>query len=133
MTILRTILFLAATLSLISLRPKANSFAQQYKRISKQDSLIQRGERLFEEKCASCHHWNMRSVLAAPALKGTEKRWKGDEEKLYAFIKNSQAVIKSGHKYAKKLYQDWGSIMPPNPDLTHEDIAAILAYIKSEE
>lgn len=121
------------TIILLSFSQKGTTKTIRYTSKLVQDSLFQKGEELFMQKCSACHHWNMQSILAAPALKGIEKRWKGDEENLYLFIQNSQKVIKSGHSYAQKLYKSWGSsLMPANADLTKQDIRAILAYIKSE-
>lgn len=85
------------------------------------------GKKLFYSKCASCHMVN--KDLTGPALKGVEERWP-DKKKLYAFIRNSEEVIRSD-KYARELWLEWNqTAMLPHPDLTDEDINAILGYIK---
>jgi len=67
--------------------------------------------------------------MTGPALKGVEDRWP-DKEKLFAFIRNSEEVIRSD-KYARELWLEWNqTAMLPHPDLKDEDIQAILDYIK---
>lgn len=84
------------------------------------------GKKLFFAQCASCHMVN--KELTGPALKGVESRWP-DKQKLYAFIKNSAAIIATD-PYAKTLFQQYNqTAMPPHPDLTDEDIRSILDYI----
>lgn len=85
------------------------------------------GKKLFYAKCASCHMVN--KDMTGPALKGVEDRWP-DKEKLYAFIRNSEEVIRSD-RYARELWLEWNqTAMLPHPDLKDEDIAALLGYIK---
>jgi cytochrome c551/c552 len=68
--------------------------------------------------------------MTGPALKGVEDRWP-DKKKLYAFIRNSEEVIRND-KYARELWIQWNQTqMLPHPDLTDEDITAILQYIRS--
>jgi len=68
--------------------------------------------------------------LTGPALKGVESRWP-DTAKMYAFIRNSEAVIGSD-KYARELWLQYNqTAMNKHPDLTDADIRAILDYIKS--
>lgn len=82
---------------------------------------------LFLQKCATCHAVN--TNLTGPALKDVETRWT-DKQKLYAFIRHSQAVV-AEDSYAKNLYNQWNKVeMTAFPDLTNEEIGAILAYVK---
>jgi hypothetical protein len=68
--------------------------------------------------------------MTGPALKGVEDRWP-DKEKLYAFIRNSEEVIRSD-KYARELWLEWNqTTMLPHPDLKDEGIRDILDYIKT--
>jgi len=86
------------------------------------------GKKLFYAKCASCHMVN--KDMTGPALKGVEDRWP-DKEKLYAFIRNSEEVIRND-KYARELWLEWNqTAMLPHPDLKDEDIQDILNYIKT--
>lgn len=65
--------------------------------------------------------------FAAPALAGVEKRW-ADKQLLYAFVKNSQDVIKKD-KYAADLFEKWKQApMLPFTDLTNAEIDAIFEY-----
>ncbi len=83
------------------------------------------GEALFKAACATCHKPNEK--LVGPALQGVTKRW-DSKELLYDFVRNSQEVI-SRNAYAKKLFEEYKkSPMMPYPQLTDEDIQAILDY-----
>lgn len=87
------------------------------------------GKALFKANCASCHNKNMKADMTGPALGGVEERWES-QELLYAWIRNSQAVIASGDAYAVNLYNQYNkSVMTAFPDLTDADIAEILLYI----
>ncbi len=86
------------------------------------------GKKLFYTKCASCHMVN--KDMTGPALRGVEQRWP-DRDKLYAFIRNSEEIIRSD-KYARELWLEWNqTLMNPHPDLTNADIDTILAYINA--
>jgi cytochrome c2 len=86
------------------------------------------GKKLFYAKCASCHMVN--KDMTGPALRGVEDRWP-DKKLLYAFIRNSEEVIRKD-KYARQLWLEWNqTLMLPHPDLTDEDIGALLDYIRS--
>lgn len=92
------------------------------------EELIETGQSIFLQRCATCHAVNM--TLTGPALKGVEKRWH-NKANLFAFIRNSQVEItKDG--YAKELFYTYNKVqMPPFPDLKDEDLQAILAYVKN--
>jgi cytochrome c1 len=64
-------------------------------------------------------------------LAGLESQWP-DKSELYAFIRNPAEVI-SRNAYARNLKERWGSIMTSFPELTDEEIQAILDYIKWEK
>jgi len=85
------------------------------------------GKTLFLTNCASCH--SITKELTGPALTDVETRWK-DKEKLYAFIRNSQEVIKDD-VYAKDLFNRYNKVqMNPFPWIKDEQIEAILSYIR---
>ena len=91
---------------------------------------IESGKQLFKANCAQCHNRNMKDKLTGPALGGVQERWAGKEDVLYAWIRNSQAVIASGDPYAVALYNEWNKVlMNPFPNLTDDDIASILLYV----
>ena len=99
-----------------------------YNQISEQ---IAQGKALFKNNCAACHNKNMKDDLTGPALAGVQDRWKGREELLYQFIRNSQAVIASGDRYAVDLYKAWAkNVMTPFPNLSDEEIESLLLYIE---
>ncbi|MEM9823939.1 MAG: c-type cytochrome [Bacteroidota bacterium] len=88
------------------------------------------GKALFKANCASCHNKTMKDDMTGPALGGVRERWEGDQERLYAWIRNSQAVIASGDSYAVALYNKWDkSVMTAFPNLTDDQIESILLYI----
>lgn len=90
------------------------------------------GKKLFKQNCAACHNKNMRDDMTGPALKGTTERWAGREELLYAWIRNSAQVIASGDPYSVALYNKYNkSVMTAFPNLTDDDIKALLEYIES--
>jgi len=88
----------------------------------------QDGAAIFSTNCATCHKIN--DKLVGPALKDVHKRH--DEAYLLRWIKNSQAVIKSGDKYADSLYKAYNETPMPAFELPDNDIKAVIAYIKSE-
>ncbi|MEN9685465.1 MAG: hypothetical protein RLZZ28_1251 [Bacteroidota bacterium] len=89
----------------------------------------QDGKTLFQTNCASCHA--VHKKLTGPALTGVEDRWP-DKTRLYAWIKNNAAVLKSGDKYANDLFVEYNKVaMTQFPSLSDKDIDAILGYIKT--
>ena len=89
----------------------------------------QDGKALFSQNCASCHA--VHKKLTGPALKDIESRWP-DKNKLYSWIKNSAAFLKTGDKYANDLFIEYNkTAMNSFPTLTDKEIDAILAYVKS--
>ena len=89
----------------------------------------QDGKTLFNTNCASCHQVHKNST--GPALAGVEGRWE-TKEKLYSWIKNSAAFLKTGDAYANKLYLLYNkTAMNQFPNLKNEEIDAILKYVAS--
>lgn len=86
------------------------------------------GKKLFKNYCATCHAKNMVADMTGPALAGAQERW-GDDEALYSWIRNSQALYKAGHPRAVELVTEWKSVMTAYPSLTDTEIASILAFI----
>ena len=91
----------------------------------------QDGKALFNNNCAACHAKNMKTNATGPALGGTQERWAAyPKEDLYKWIRNSQAMIESGHPRAKELWAEWGpTVMNSFSNLKDEEIDALLAYI----
>ena len=96
-----------------------------------QEADIEAGKTLFRNQCAACHNKDMKSDLTGPALGGAEERWAAfPKEDLYSWIRNSQALVKSGHPRAVEIYNQWKQVpMTAFTSLTDPEIANILAYI----
>lgn len=91
------------------------------------------GKTLFKSNCAQCHAKNMKSAATGPALGGVEERWADYPlTDLYAWIRNSQAMInQEKHPRAVELWNQYKpTVMTAYPDMTDDDVASILAYIK---
>ena len=81
--------------------------------------------------CGACHAANMKDNMTGPALSGVAARWAAHpREDLYAWIRNSQALVAAGHPRAVKVWtENKKNVMTNYPDLTDEEIAGLLAYI----
>ncbi len=94
---------------------------------------LENGKTIFRNNCAACHAGDMKTNLTGPALGGSQERWAdyGGEEALYAWIRNSQAMIAGGeNERAKQLWSEWGpTVMNSFLNLTDDEIANTLAYI----
>jgi len=93
---------------------------------------LDEGKNLFKVNCASCHAKDMKSKLTGPALAGFEERWADyPQEDLYAWIRNSQALISTGHPRANELWNEWKpTVMTNFQNLTDDQIANIIGYIQ---
>ena len=92
------------------------------------------GKELFRNNCATCHNRDMKSPLTGPALGPGVETWVDyPREDLYAWIRNSQALIAKGHPHAVELWNQFKpTVMTPFPNLTDQDIENILAYIDQQ-
>lgn len=89
---------------------------------------VAEGEQLFNANCTACHALNEKVV--GPALKGVNEKY--DEAWLIKWIKNSQAMVKSGDAKAVKVYNENNqSVMTSFENLSDDQIKSILAYIKT--
>lgn len=114
--------FLAITL-LIAMLPNVS--------MAKGDPL--KGQTLFLAKCASCHNNNMVTDMTGPKLYEVDKRWAKYGDDIYAWIRNSTALIEENHPYAAPLFATWNNAaMTAFPELANEDIDNILAYIQNK-
>lgn len=91
----------------------------------------EKGKAIFKKECKSCHNANMKSDMTGPALGGAEERWENEED-LYSWIKNSQAMVASGHPRAVAIFNQWNkSVMTTFTHLSDEDIASVLLYVNA--
>ena len=102
--------------------------AQEEQEQTFDQNIVSSGESLFKGNCTVCHAIN--EVVIGPALKDVHERQ--SEEWIYAFIKNSQKVIKSGDEYAVDLYNQYNQTLMTSFDFSDEELNSILTYIKSE-
>ncbi|AUC83758.1 c-type cytochrome [Lacinutrix sp. Bg11-31] len=103
--------------------------------LSAQDGDVAAGKALFNANCASCHKLDKK--MTGPALRNVENRLAEDEglDKawIYAWIKNSAGMVKSGDAYANKIYNEYnGTAMTAFPQLADADLDNILAYTAAE-
>jgi len=82
---------------------------------------------VFDAQCSSCHSVG-RGVVVGPDLKGVTSRH--DSAWLHAFIRSSQAVVRSGDPSARALYGKFQRVMPDH-DFSDAEIDALLAYIQA--
>lgn len=91
--------------------------------------VYQKGQKIWDNNCASCHKVNAK--LIGPPLTGVYDKY--EREWLYKWIKNNQALVKSGDALAAKAAAYDASIMTAFPMLKNEDIDATLVYIKAND
>ena len=104
--------------------------------LSAQEGDPAKGKSLFNANCAACHQLDKK--MTGPALRNVETRLAEEEgldrDWIYAWIRNSAGVIKSGDAYANKIYNEYGgAAMTAMPQLSDEDINNILAYTAEEK
>ncbi len=104
--------------------------------LSAQEGDSAKGKSLFNANCAACH--TLDKKMTGPALRHVEQRLADDEgldrEWIYAWIKNSAGLIKSGDAYANKIFEEYsGLAMTAFPQLSNEDLDDILAYTAEEK
>ncbi len=87
------------------------------------------GKTLFANNCAACH--NPIKDGTGPALQGVTQRVP-EKKKLYAWIRNNNAVLASGDPYFTKLFNERNKT-PMNlfTGLTDPQIDAILNYVET--
>ncbi len=123
------VVFLFFSISLIAQEDVTAEVAVEAEAVSASDPA--KGKSLFNQNCAACHALNRK--MTGPALANVESRLAEDEgldkEWLYAWIKNSSGMIKSGDAYANKVYAEYNqAAMTAFPTLSNQDIDDILAY-----
>lgn len=90
----------------------------------------QDGEKIFKQNCAVCHSMGTNKVTG-PGLKGVFTRVPAPaEEWLLKWIKNNDALIKSGDAYAVKISAFDASAMTTFTNLSDDEIKSVITYIK---
>ncbi|MEM7549657.1 MAG: cytochrome c, partial [Bacteroidota bacterium] len=92
------------------------------------EAIIAQGESIWKGNCTQCHAIN--EVVIGPALRNVHERL--ELPYLIRWIKNSQAVIKSGDEYAVALYEEYNKTVMPSYPFSDDQVLSILAYIKVE-
>jgi mono/diheme cytochrome c family protein len=87
---------------------------------------LEKGKSLWEGNCTSCHGLTD-EVVVGPGMKGILERRTIDW--LIPWIKNSQAVIKSGDKYAVELFNKYNKAVMTSFAFKDDEIKAIFAYV----
>ncbi len=86
---------------------------------------VRTGKKIFNANCASCHM--LQKKFTGPALGGVEER--RTNEWLKAWIKDNAALRATGDADAIAIFNEYnGSVMTAFPQLSDDDIDAILAY-----
>lgn len=85
------------------------------------------GKALFMSNCAACH--NPLKDATGPALQNIDKTFP-NKDWGYNWVHNSAKVIASGDKTANDIYNKFNkTAMTPFPQLSNEEIDAILSYV----
>jgi len=87
------------------------------------------GEALFKANCTACHVVGEDAVVG-PGLKNVHKKYK--EDWLIKWIRNSQALIKSGDALAIKAFESSNKVVMTSFNLSDDEIKSIISYIKTE-
>jgi mono/diheme cytochrome c family protein len=90
-------------------------------------SKAQQGKTLFMSKCASCH--NLFKNTTGPGLnRFTDKEPWTVRQNVYDWVRNPAAFMKK-NRYARELKEQYKVMMLAFPDITNEEIDAIVEYI----
>jgi cytochrome c2 len=87
------------------------------------------GKTLFLSKCASCH--NIARDMIGPRLSSIMEnpQW-SDKQQLYKWIRNPEKFMQT-NAYTRELRNKYGAMMLSFPDITDDEIDAIVDYVNS--
>ncbi|MET0242720.1 MAG: PQQ-dependent sugar dehydrogenase [Flavitalea sp.] len=114
--------YLLACIMMLSTSSSAQKVASKY---SKDQVVIDQGQRLFELKCAACHNFRQQGI--GPSLAGVTATRNFDW--LIKFIQNPKELIENGDRQAVSLFNRYKTAMPANQDLGQPEMQALLSYI----
>ncbi len=123
----KTLLFpVSLSLLIFSCSPNQTEFGKD---ISTDASQILKGKTLFDQQCSTCHNFNEDAI--GPNLSGltrqVESSW------IIEFIKNPATAFDAKDPRAVELLAKYKTQMPGFPDLTKEDLDALLSYLHTFE
>lgn len=96
-----------------------------YSNVYAQDAID--GKQLFQQNCQTCHALDKK--LTGPALRGfTSKGPWTDRQNIYDWVHNPAAFI-AKDDYARALKDEYGVVMQAFPQLSNEQIDAIVDYV----
>ncbi len=96
---------------------------------SPSDTTVEKGRKLYQKVCASCHF--IFKDLTGPALAGIEAKWKNKKE-LIAYIRNSEKASPQNPNVIR-IRKEYNTRMPIFSSLTDKEVQSILDYIAFEE
>ncbi len=108
------------------LYPKKINLQSAY---SKDEKIISRGQQLFQLNCSACHNFLQQGI--GPSLEQVTTL--ASSEWVKSFIRNAPSLIEKGDARASQLYKQYNQMMPSFEHLKTVDIAAIAAYINTEQ
>lgn len=107
-----------------------NPSSESGKNFIAQDSVsILTGKSIFSKHCSTCH--NFRQDGIGPQLGGITKETSVDWIK--NFIRNPGSVISSGDERAKKLAENFRTVMPAFDDYTEQELDAIISFLHTKD
>lgn len=117
---------LFSILVFFSCSPEKKEFGKE---ISTDASQILNGKALFEKHCSTCHNFNEDAI--GPNLSGLTRQI--ETQWIREFIINPAKAIEAKDPRAIELLAKFKSQMPGFPDLTDQDIDALLSYLHTFE
>ena len=87
---------------------------------------VKSGEKLFKQNCTACHMISD-ARLVGPGLKGVTDKY--EKEWLIKWIRNSQALIKSGDERAIKIWEEYDKVAMASYDFSDQEFSDLLAYL----
>lgn len=99
------------------------------KEISTETNQILNGRSLFEKSCSTCHNFNEDAI--GPNLSGVTRQI--ETSWIREFIQNPAKAIDANDTRALALLAKYKTQMPGFPDLSEQDLDAILSYLHTFE
>ena len=87
---------------------------------------VKAGEKLFKQNCTACHMISS-ARLVGPGLEGVTEKY--EKEWLIKWIRNSQALIKSGDERAIAIYEEYNKVAMASYDFSDQEFSDLLAYL----